>query len=95
MAVSLEELLSRHNATAIKMDCEGCEQELLETPCEVLKGIKEMIIELHYGLADVQNIREKMRKCGFHEVVLYDDLANNKTSHKPPVVLVHFFRENL
>jgi FkbM family methyltransferase len=93
-AVSLEELLSLYDATAIKMDCEGCEQVLIETPYEVLSRIDEMIIELHYGLVDVHNIRKKMKEYGFYEVVLYDDLANNKILHKFPVVLVHFFRES-
>ena len=62
---SLKELLSLSNGDGtllLKMDCEGCEYNLMHEDSEVLSRFSRIIIEYHYG---PQHIPEKLEEAGF------------------------------
>jgi len=69
-AVNLDYLIRVYNPSAIKMDCEGCENSLLQIQCDTLKKVNELIVELHLKYVDIDAIRRKMYICGFREEVL-------------------------
>lgn len=46
----------------LKMDCEGCEYNILTEEENVLKRFKRILIEYHYGF---ENIKNKLEKNGF------------------------------
>ncbi len=46
----------------LKMDCEGCEYNILTEEENVLKRFKRILIEYHYGY---ENIQKKLEKTGF------------------------------
>ena len=65
--LTLEEILQQNNVsneeTALKMDCEGCEYDvILSTPNKVLRSFTNILIEYHYGY---RGIKEKLEKCNF------------------------------
>ena len=51
----------------VKMDCEGCENALLEEDDETLKKFKKIVLEFHYGY---KNIESKLKHAGFYTEVL-------------------------
>ncbi|MDI9624684.1 MAG: FkbM family methyltransferase [Methanothermobacter sp.] len=61
---NLEEIVREFNLknACLKMDCEGCEYSILETPKSILKVFWEMIIEYHHGY---MNLKEKLESAGF------------------------------
>lgn len=61
---TLEGIVKRFNLedAVLKMDCEGCEYNILETPENILGTFQEIIIEYHYGYT---NLKEKLEKAGF------------------------------
>lgn len=78
---SLSTLINRYNISSaiLKMDCEGCEYNLLTEDDNVLKTFKKIQIEYHYGY---KNLKEKLEKCGFNvkytePVKMYDKYAKN------------------
>lgn len=46
----------------LKMDCEGCEYNLLDEPINVLRKFKRVQIEFHYGF---RNLERKLKESGF------------------------------
>jgi FkbM family methyltransferase len=65
--LTLEEILQQNNIsreeTALKMDCEGCEYDvILSSPDDVLKSFSNILIEYHYGYKE---IKEKLEKSNF------------------------------
>lgn len=44
---SLEEILAGHNFDIAKIDCEGCEELLIDVSDEVFSRVKEYVIETH------------------------------------------------
>jgi len=81
--ITFNEILKKVSGrAAMKVDCEGCEEYLLEVPCDVIKKIHEYIIEVHS-----QNILEKLvhhfTRCGFNVVVKIpeDYYLNTKILH--------------
>jgi len=46
----------------LKMDCEGCEYNLLNEDDETLKKFNRIVLEFHYGY---KNIDYKLRNTGF------------------------------
>jgi len=65
-AVTLAEVLSSlTGSVAVKMDCEGCEEVLLHTPCEVISRAEEYVIEFH-PWNDMEGIVKYMEDCGFN-----------------------------
>lgn len=62
---SLKDLLNRYSLTGdllLKMDCEGCEYNLLNEDNETLKRFSRAQIEYHYGY---ENLFKKFEDCGF------------------------------
>ncbi|MCC6021493.1 MAG: FkbM family methyltransferase [Thermoproteaceae archaeon] len=49
-------------ADVVKMDCEGCEWNLLSVPCAVIKRAEEYAIEIH---GPEPLLVRKLEKCGF------------------------------
>jgi len=49
---------------AVKMDCEGCEEALIHTPCDVLRKAEEYIVEIHPWVS-VESVAKYMESCGF------------------------------
>lgn len=62
---SLKTLLNKYEIenAVLKMDCEGCEHNLLDEDYEVLRRFNLIQIEYHYGY---EKLKEKLEKCGFN-----------------------------
>ena len=54
--------LSNKDNLLLKMDCEGCEYNLLDEPIEVLRKFKRIELEFHYGY---KNLVSKLKEAGF------------------------------
>ena len=61
---SLKILIEKYNLMEplIKMDCEGCEVNLLEESDDTLRQFKRMQIEYHYGY---EKLKERLERAGF------------------------------
>jgi len=62
---SLDEIVKRFNLkhAALKVDCEGCEYDLiLNASDEALKAFDQIIVEYHYGYI---NLVKRLRQAGF------------------------------
>jgi len=62
---SLDEIVKRFNLkhAALKVDCEGCEYNLiLNASDEALKAFDQIIMEYHYGY---KNLVKRLRRAGF------------------------------
>jgi len=80
-AVTFNEILEKASGkTAVKIDCEGCEQYLVDVPCETLRRAMEYIIEVHPGI-NMQALIKKFTNCGF------------QAEARP--VMLHFFAKTL
>jgi len=63
--VSLDEIVKRFNLkhAALKVDCEGCEYDLiLNASDEALKAFDQIIMEYHYGY---KNLVKRLEQAGF------------------------------
>lgn len=63
--VNMDQLVKRHRLShaILKMDCEGCEYEvLLGAKDSSLKCFDQVVLEYHYG---PEALMKKFRKCGF------------------------------
>lgn len=75
---SIKTLLAKYNidSALLKMDCEGCEYNLLDEDNGTLRKFKRIQIEYHYGY---ERLKDRLEKAGFNlkytEPVLG---ANNK-----------------
>ena len=86
-AMPLANVLSRFSGSvAVKMDCEGCEESLLYTPCDLIRRSDEYIVEIHPNV-DMNGILSYMKSCGFEykpKIIYSRDLA-----------IYHFSRKHL
>jgi len=66
---SLETLLNLYNINKaiLKMDCEGCEYQILNENISALRKFKRIELEFHYGYRNIEN---KLRSAGFSTKVL-------------------------
>jgi len=66
---SLEMLINEFDIkdAVLKMDCEGCEYNILNEDDVVLKKFKRIVLEFHYGY---KNIESKLKHAGFSTEVL-------------------------
>ena len=67
----------------LKMDCEGCEYNLLKEENEVLKKFKRIQIEYHYGY---ERLVSKLKECDFNvkytkPMKLYNSESSNPDMH--------------
>jgi FkbM family methyltransferase len=65
--LTLEYLLNEYKIqrgkAVLKMDCEGCEYDvILSANDEILTSFNDILIEYHYGHKD---LKERLEKCGF------------------------------
>jgi FkbM family methyltransferase len=67
--ITLENILDENNipssndSIVLKMDCEGCEYDVILSCAEsTLRRFSHIQVEYHYGY---KNIKEKLEKCGF------------------------------
>lgn len=54
--------LNNRDDLLLKMDCEGCEYNLLDEPVNLLRKFKRIEIEFHYGY---RNLESKLEEAGF------------------------------
>ena len=61
---SLKTLVNKYNidSAILKMDCEGCEYNLLNEDDEIIKKFAMIQIEYHYGY---EKLVDKLKECGF------------------------------
>ncbi|PYB68471.1 hypothetical protein DMB44_03785 [Thermoplasma sp. Kam2015] len=61
---SLKTLIDHYqiHEAVLKMDCEGCEYNLLKENNEILRKFKQIQIEYHYGYVE---LRKKLMNAGF------------------------------
>jgi len=76
---SLETLLNLYNINKaiLKMDCEGCEYQILNENISALRKFKRIELEFHYGYRNIEN---KLRSAGFSTVVLRVSKSGGKDS---------------
>jgi len=76
---SLEMLINEFGIqeALLKMDCEGCEYNILNEDDIVLKKFKRIVLEFHYGY---KNIESKLKNAGFSTEVL----TKQKSSGEEP-----------
>lgn len=79
--LSLTDLLSKHDVDIVKMDCEGAEMYMIDTPTEVLQKVPYWIIETH-GQQNYNNVSELMRKAGFSQKKILNMV--------PEIDVIHF-----
>lgn len=79
--LSLSDMLSRHDVDIVKMDCEGAEMYMADTPIELLKKVPYWIIETH-GKHNHELVSEQMQKAGFAKVKVLNMI--------PDIDVVHF-----
>lgn len=80
-SMSLSDILAKHDADIVKMDCEGAEMYVAETPTKVLQKVPYWIIETH-GHQNYNNVSEHMKKAGFHQVKVLNMI--------PEIDVIHF-----
>jgi FkbM family methyltransferase len=71
---------------AVKMDCEGCEEALIYTPCDVLRRVEEYIVEIHPWVS-MESIVRYMESCGFS--------ASPRLVYSSDHIIYHFRRRHL
>ena len=74
---SLDEIVKRFNLkhAALKVDCEGCEYDLiLNASDEALHAFDQIIIEYHYGY---RNLVKRLRQAGFKVKYSLPKYSNN------------------
>ena len=76
---SLETLLNLYNINKaiLKMDCEGCEYQILNENISALRKFKRIELEFHYGYRNIEN---KLRSAGFSTMVLRVSKSGGKDS---------------
>jgi FkbM family methyltransferase len=76
---SLETLLNLYNINKaiLKMDCEGCEYQILNENLSALRKFKRIELEFHYGYRNIEN---KLRSAGFSTMVLRVSKSHGKDS---------------
>jgi len=67
-----------------KFDCEGCEYALVNVDCDVIRKVREYVIEIHGAYLP---ILYKMRECGYR-AKLVKELKPARGS--PPLTIWHF-----
>jgi FkbM family methyltransferase len=90
--LSLKTIISTYDITCgiLKMDCEGCEYNLLEESCDTLRIFKMIQLEYHYnqgGLVD------KLESCGFKVRLTEPRKMTNKTALNPNCKVGYIYAE--
>jgi FkbM family methyltransferase len=92
--VTLEHLLKENKIqrgeTILKMDCEGCEYDvILSADDEILTWFKDILIEYHYGSND---LKERLEECGFEvSLIKLSGKPGGPTAVPNPEKLGHWY----
>ncbi len=94
-SISLKTLLSKYSfdEAILKMDCEGCEYNILNEDIQTIQKFKMMQIEYHYGY---ERIYDYLIKAGFsvsytEHIKHFGKNANNKSANKPSMILGNIY----
>jgi len=84
--LSLKALLKEYTyeSPVLKMDCEGCEYNLLNEDNDILKKFKRIQIEYHYGY---EKLKKKLENCGFDVTFTTPIHIYNKDASNPNMVV--------
>ncbi|AFZ70653.1 hypothetical protein Calag_0922 [Caldisphaera lagunensis DSM 15908] len=63
--ITPEEII-QDNYDLVKMDCEGREISLVNTPCSYLNRVNSYVMEVHFSYDNVTKIIDKFKLCGFN-----------------------------
>jgi len=80
------------NSAIVKMDCEGCEYDLLEEDDETLKSIEMFQIEYHYGYSDLV---EKLKKAGFYVEYTEPEYSYNIYAENPKMLVGYIYAKRI
>ncbi|MEM4058710.1 MAG: FkbM family methyltransferase [Thermoplasmata archaeon] len=78
-------LMSKYNIDSgiLKMDCEGCEYNLLNETNETIRKFSMAQIEYHY---DYEKLVDKLRKCGYNVRYTEPKILYNSSVGKTMIV---------
>lgn len=84
--ISLKTLLKEYDYEnpVLKMDCEGCEYNLLKEDNETLKKLKRIQIEYHYGY---EELKKRLEDAGFSVSFTKPSHIYNKDASNPNMVI--------
>lgn len=84
--ISLKTLLMEYNfeEPVLKMDCEGCEYNILNEDNDVLRKFKRIQIEYHYGY---EKLKLKLENCGFTVSFTQPKQAYNPDATNPNMIM--------
>jgi len=87
---SLKTLLNKYEIenAVLKMDCEGCEYNLLDEDYEVLRRFNLIQIEYHYGY---EKLKEKLEKCGFNVKYTEPENGYNPDATNPNMAVGYIY----
>ena len=94
--ISLKTLIEKYSLgyvkeLLLKMDCEGCEYNILEEDCSVLRNFKKIQMEYHYG---PDKLVEKLNSCHFNVKYTDPKKIRAKESDKPQQIgMIYAIRE--
>lgn len=77
--ITLDEILSKYNENdlILKMDCEGCEYDVICLSSDkIIKKFEAILIEFHSGCLD---IKKRLESCGFKVSILNSMYTPQKT----------------
>ncbi len=80
----------RIDKAVLKMDCEGCEYNLLQEKEEILRKFERIQIEYHYGY---EKIKYKLESCGFNTRTTKPRRVYNKYVTNPKMYVGYIYAE--
>ncbi|MEM3860264.1 MAG: FkbM family methyltransferase [Candidatus Micrarchaeaceae archaeon] len=91
---SLRSIIEQYNLQnpVLKMDCEGCEYNLLNEADEIIRKFKRIQIEYHYGY---RNLKNKLESAGFKVTFTGPIKEYNKMSLNPHISRGYIYAEIL
>ena len=90
--ISLKTLLKENNfdTAVLKMDCEGCEYNIVNEQDETLRKFKRIQIEYHYGY---EKLKSKLEEAGFTVRYTKPTKSYNKAGTNPNKLLGYIYAE--
>jgi FkbM family methyltransferase len=87
---SLKTLLDNYGIkeAILKMDCEGCEYNLLNEDVDTLKKFKRIQIEYHYGY---KNLKDRLEECNFEVKYTEPNKSHNKCASNPNMFIGYIY----
>jgi len=90
--ISLKTLLKENNfdTAVLKMDCEGCEYNIVNEQDETLRKFKQIQMEYHYGY---EKLKSKLEDAGFTVRYTEPTKSYNKEATNPNMSLGYIYAE--